>query len=122
MAFENIIFEQEGRVAVLTINRPEKRNALNKATRVEIAAVLNRLEQDKGVGVLVVTGASEKAFIAGSDLNEFGRMSPLEAYEFMDTLAQRLYTRLEQLDIPVIAMVNGLCLGAGEGQGAYLYW
>ena len=60
-----------------------------------------------------MTGASDKAFISGSDLNEFGRMSPLEAYEFMDTLAQRLYTRLEQLDIPVIAMVNGLCLGAG---------
>ena len=113
MAFENIILEQEGRVAVLTINRPEKRTSLNKATRVEIAAVINQLEQDKGVGVLVVTGASDKAFIAGSDLNEFGRMSPLEAYEFMDTLAQRLYTRLEQLDIPVIAMVNGLCLGAG---------
>ena len=79
MAFENIILEQEGRVAVLTINRPEKRNSLNKATRVEIAAVINQLEQDKGVGVLVVTGASDKAFIAGSDLNEFGRMSPLEA-------------------------------------------
>jgi enoyl-CoA hydratase len=53
------------------------------------------------------------AFIAGSDLNEFGRMSPLEAYEFLDTLAQRLYTRLQELDKPVIAMIDGLCLGAG---------
>jgi len=113
MEFKNIIFEKEGRVAILTINRPEKRNALNKATRLEIAAVLDQVEGDSEVGVLVVTGAGEKAFITGSDLNEFGRMSPLEVYEFMNTLGQRLYTRLEELDIPVIAMINGMCLGAG---------
>ncbi len=113
MPYENIIYERKGRVARLIINRPDKRNALNLATRREIAAVLDELEKDREVGVLIVTGAGEKAFISGSDLNEFGRMTPLEAYEFMDTLAQRLYTRLEELDIPVIAMINGLCLGAG---------
>lgn len=113
MEFENIIFEREDRVAILTFNRPDKRNALNKATRLEIATVLGRLEQDPDVGVLVLTGAGDKAFISGSDLNEFGRMSPLEAYDFLDNLAQRLYTRFEQLDVPVIAMVNGLCLGGG---------
>jgi len=113
MQLNYVIFEHKGRVAVLTINRPEKRNVLNRATRLEISAVLDRVERDPGVGVLVVTGAGDKAFIAGSDLNEFGRMSPLEAYEFLDTLAQRLYTRFEQLDIPVIAMINGLCLGGG---------
>jgi enoyl-CoA hydratase len=113
MTYENILYEKEGRVARLIINRPDKRNALNLATRREIAAVLDELEKDREVGVLVVTGAGDKAFISGSDLNEFGRMTPLEALEFMDTLAQRLYTRLEELDIPVIAMINGLCLGAG---------
>jgi enoyl-CoA hydratase len=113
MKFKYVRFEQEGRVAVLTINRPEKRNVLNKATRFEISSVIDKVKQDPGIGVLVVTGAGDKAFIAGSDLNEFGRMSPLEAYEFLDTLAQKLYTRFEQLDIPVIAMINGLCLGAG---------
>ncbi len=113
MAYENIVYEREGRVARLIVNRPHKRNALNLATRREIASVLEELEKDREVGVLVVTGAGDKAFISGSDLNEFGRMTPLEAYEFMDTLAQRLYTRLEELDIPVIAMINGLCLGAG---------
>ncbi len=111
--FKDVLFEQEGRVAFLTINRPDKRNALNKAIRLELTALLDCVEQDPGIGVLVVTGAGDKAFIAGSDLNEFGRMSPLEAYEFLDTLAQKLYTRFEQLDIPVIAMINGLCLGAG---------
>jgi len=113
MKFKYVRFEQEGRVAVLMINRPEKRNVLNKATRFEISSVIDNVKQDPGIGVLVVTGAGDKAFIAGSDLNEFGRMSPLEAYEFLDTLAQKLYTRFEQLDIPVIAMINGLCLGAG---------
>ena len=113
MAFENIIFEKEGRVAVLTINRPDKRNALNKASRLEIMTVLDSLEKDLELGVLVLTGAGDKAFISGSDLNEFGRMSPLEAYDFLDKLAQGLYTRFEKLDIPVIAMVNGLCLGGG---------
>ena len=113
MAFENIIFEKEGRVAVLTINRPDKRNALNKASRLEIVTVLDSLEKDLELGVLVLTGAGDKAFISGSDLNEFGRMSPLEAYDFLDKLAQGLYTRFEKLDIPVIAMVNGLCLGGG---------
>lgn len=113
MSYENILLEREDRIARLIINRPDKRNALNLATRREIAEVLDELEKDRDVGVLVVTGAGDKAFISGSDLNEFGRMTPLEAYDFMNTLAQRLYTRLEELDIPVIAMINGLCLGAG---------
>ena len=113
MEYRNILFEQEGRVAFLTVNRPEKRNTLNLETRREIAGVLLGLREDPGVGVLVVTGAGDKSFITGSDLNEFGRMAPLEALEFCDTLGQRLYHRLEELDIPVIAMINGLCLGGG---------
>ena len=113
MAFENIIFEQKGRIAVLSINRPEKRNSLNLATRKEIVQVLDTVSADPEVGVLVLTGEGDKAFIAGSDLNEFGRMSPLEAHQFLDTYAQRMYTRFEELDIPVIAMIHGLCLGGG---------
>ena len=114
MKFDNILFEKTGRVALLTINRPEKRNILNKATRLEIAEVQKQIEQDDSIGVLVITGAGDQAFLAGSDLNEFGLMEPLEAYQFLNTLAQRLYTRFEELDIPVIALINGLCLGAGS--------
>ncbi len=113
MEFKNIIFEQQGRVAVLTINRQEVRNALNLEARREIARVLDLVGRDPGIGVLVVTGTGDKAFISGSDLNEFGRMPPLEALEFCDTLGQRLYHRFEELDLPVIAMINGLCLGGG---------
>ncbi len=113
MKFENILFQKEGRVAILTINRPEKRNALNKAMRHEIREVQRLVEDDPEVGVLVITGAGDY-FAAGSDLNEFGRMEPLEAYHFLNTLAQRLYTRFEELEVPVIALINGLCLGAGN--------
>ncbi len=114
MEFEHIIFERQGRVAILTVNRPEKRNALNKAARLEIRQVQRLVADDPSIGVLLITGAGDKAFIAGSDLEEFGRMSPVEAYHFLGSLAQRLYTRFEELDIPVIALINGLCLGGGN--------
>lgn len=113
MSYENIVLEHEGRVVTIAINRPDKRNALNLATRREIARALDAIQSDTEVGVLVITGIGDKAFISGSDLNEFGRMSPLECYDFANTYGQRLYARLEELDIPVIAMINGLCLGGG---------
>lgn len=113
MDYVNILFEQEGPVAILSINRPDKRNALNLETRKEIAEVLDKVERDRAVHVLVVTGVGDKAFIAGSDLNELSKMSPLEVYEFGNSYGQRLYTRFEELPIPVIAMVNGLSLGGG---------
>ncbi len=114
MQFEQIKFERKGRVAVMTFNRPEKRNALNKAVRMEMDQVQRMAAEDDSIGCLVITGEGEKAFAAGSDLNEFGKMSPLEAYGFLDTMAQRLYTRFEELDLPVISLINGLCLGAGN--------
>ncbi len=113
MDLVNMTYRRQGRVAVAAFNRPEKLNALNKAARLELSRIIDEVGADPGVGVLVLAGEGDKAFVAGSDLNEFGRMSPLEAYEFLDTLAQRLYTRLEELDKPVIAMIDGLCLGAG---------
>ena len=113
MSYANILLEQEGPIAILSINRPEKRNAMNLATRREISAALDAIAVDDGIRVLVVTGVGEKAFIAGSDLTEFGRLSPLEVYEFGNTYGQRLYSRFEDLPIPVIAMVNGMSFGGG---------
>ena len=114
MEFEKIKFEKQGRVALMSFNRPHKRNALNKAVRVEMDQVQRMVASDDSIGCLVITGVGDKAFAAGSDLNEFGKMSPLEAYGFLDTMAQRLYTRFEELDLPVISLINGLCLGAGN--------
>lgn len=113
MEYSNILFEREGAVGILTINRPEKYNALNRETRSQILAVLNTVEQSPDIAVLVVTGAGEKAFVAGADIREMGEMGPLEVYAFAQTLGQRLYTRFEELPIPVIAMINGLALGGG---------
>ncbi len=113
MIYESILYEQEGRVATITINRPEKLNALNLSVRKEIAHLLDQLAVDDSVGCLIVTGAGEKSFISGSDLTELAKMSPLEVHHFANTMGQQLYARFEALNIPVIAMINGLCLGGG---------
>jgi enoyl-CoA hydratase len=113
MDFENIIYKKEEGISQLIINRPEKRNALNRATRLEMARALEDTEKDPAVKVLILSGAGEKAFISGSDLNELSKFSALEMEEFTATLGQRFYTRFEELDKPVIAMIDGLCLGGG---------
>ena len=113
MNFENIIYKKENGIAQIIINRPEKRNALNRATRLEIVDALDDTKGDTSVKVLVISGAGGKSFIAGSDLTELSTFSPIEMEEFTATIAQHLYTRFEQLEKPVITMINGLCLGGG---------
>ncbi|MCS6883851.1 MAG: enoyl-CoA hydratase-related protein [Acidobacteriota bacterium] len=109
--YENILLDIRGRVAVLTVNRPNKLNALNIATRSEIIAALDSLRANDEVRVLVVTGAGEKAFIAGADITEFAGRTALEQREVM--LAKRMFDAFEEFPKPVIAMINGFCLGGG---------
>jgi enoyl-CoA hydratase len=113
MPFENIVLEKQNGIARITINRPEKRNALNRATRLELIEALKDVENDPLVKVLILSGAGGKSFIAGSDLTDLSTFGPLEMQEFLATLAQGLYTRFEELEKPVIAMINGFCLGGG---------
>ena len=113
MDFKNIIYNKEHGIARLIVNRPEKRNALNRAARLELMTALEDTERDLSVKVLVVSGAGGKSFISGSDLTELSTFTPLEMEQFTSTLGQRFYTRFEQLDKPVIAMIDGLCLGGG---------
>lgn len=113
MDFQNLIYEKKDSVAWIVINRPDKRNALNRATRLEMARALEDAQSDSGIRVLILSGAGDKSFISGSDLTELANFTPLEMGRFMATLGQRFYTRFEQLEKPVIAMINGLCLGAG---------
>ncbi|SFM80030.1 enoyl-CoA hydratase/isomerase family protein [Thermodesulforhabdus norvegica] len=113
MAYENIIFEvKDPGVGLLTINRPKALNALNPGTLDEINDVIDTVEREGNVRVLVITGAGEKAFVAGADITEFPKMNALEAYLFA-LKGQKLFFRLEQLPVPVIACVNGFCLGGG---------
>jgi enoyl-CoA hydratase len=109
--YETLLLEKRERVAIITINRPEKRNALNIKTREEGAALLEELRSDTSVGVVVFTGAGDKAFIAGADIAEFaGRTSTMQRDVMM---IRSLFTAIDTFPKPVIAMVNGYCLGGG---------
>ena len=108
---DTVLMEQEGRVAILTINRPDKLNALNEQVRSEMLAHLERIEADDSIGVVVITGAGEKAFVAGADIGEFEGRSPIDQRDAMS--GTRIYDVMSTFPKPVIAMINGFCLGGG---------
>src|SRR5262245_34952346 len=110
MAYQNVLLETLDRIANLTINRPDKLNALNQLTRDEILQALDEL-QTTGVRVLVVTGAGDKAFIAGADIGEFEGRTALTQRDVMKQ--RRIFDAVEEFPKPVIAMINGFCLGGG---------
>jgi enoyl-CoA hydratase len=110
-SYETLLLERRDRVAIITINRPEKRNALNIQTREEGAALLEELRTDDSVGVVVFTGAGDKAFIAGADIAEFAGRTAAMQREVM--LGRSLFTAIDTFPKPIIAMINGYCLGGG---------
>ncbi|WXG43554.1 MAG: enoyl-CoA hydratase-related protein [Promethearchaeati archaeon SRVP18_Atabeyarchaeia-1] len=111
--YKNIILEKKDGIARLTVNRPQVYNALNPETMNEIADAIANVGKDASVKVLVITGAGEKAFVAGADINTFPTLTPKQAKTF-SRLGQVNITRaLELLPKPVIAAVNGLAYGGG---------
>ncbi len=106
-----VLLEREGRVAILTINRPKKLNALNQEVRDLSLQYLEEIENDDSVGVVVVTGAGDKSFIAGADISEFEGRSPFDQREAMRF--PRVFDVMANFPKPVIAMINGFCLGGG---------
>ena len=114
MELQNILYiKEENGAAKIVVNRPEVRNALNRATRQEIRNVIEDISKDQNIRAVIITGAGDKAFISGADINELKVASPTEIETFANTLGQQLYSNIENLDVPVIAMINGFCLGAG---------
>ena len=112
MNWENILLEKEDAIAVVTINRPKALNALNAATLSELDLVFTGLAADSTVSVVIVTGAGEKAFVAGADIAFMQKLTALEAREFA-LLGQAVLNKIENLPQPVIAAVNGFALGGG---------
>ena len=110
--YENLQVEQDGAVAVVTVNRPKVLNALNGATLRELNDLFTRLSSDESVRGVILTGAGPKAFVAGADINELKANTPLSAKD-VARFGQLLFLRIERLGKPVIAAVNGFCLGGG---------
>lgn len=112
MAFSNLLVEDEGAIRRITLNRPDKLNALNLATLTELHTAFEAAGADAGIRVVVLTGAGPKAFVAGADIAEMNGLSPVQARDF-SRHGQRLMSRIEQLGKPVVAMINGFALGGG---------
>jgi len=112
MTFQNLLVCDRGPVRRITINRPDKLNALDRATIGELHSAFDQAAQDTAVRVVVITGAGEKAFIAGADISELATVTALQALEF-SRHGQALMTRIERLRKPVIACIQGFALGGG---------
>jgi len=112
MTFENLIVDVNDRIARVTVNRPKVLNALNEKTVREIHAVFASLRENAEVGLVILTGAGEKAFVAGADINELALMTPLQG-EASSKLGQAALREIETLGKPVIAAINGFALGGG---------
>ena len=114
MEFNTIIYAKDEKgIAKITINRPEVRNALNKVTRQELRQAVEKINKDKDIRVAIITGAGDKSFISGADLTEFKDATPTMIEKHAATIGQQLFTDIENLRVPVIAMINGYCFGGG---------
>jgi enoyl-CoA hydratase len=112
VSFENLMISDAGGIRTITINRPEKLNALNVTTVGELGIAITEVENDATIDAVVITGAGDKAFVAGADISELATLGPVEAKEFA-LRGQAVFSRLERLNKPVIAAVNGYALGGG---------
>ena len=112
MSYKNLLLEIKNNVAVVTINRPDKLNALNGDTINELEDVFSSIKNNTEVFVAIVTGSGEKAFVAGADISELNKLDVLSAKEFSEK-GNRVFRQIENLGKPVIAAVNGFALGGG---------
>lgn len=112
MAYENLLVERAGAVLTVTINRPDKLNALNTQTVIELDQAMEAARTDADVRVVILTGSGEKSFVAGADINELAVQSPVSGREHARS-GQAVFDRIERLGKPVVAAINGFALGGG---------
>jgi enoyl-CoA hydratase len=112
MVYENILVEKKDKIAIVTVNRPKVLNALSTKTFLELADAFEGLRKDKDVAVVILTGAGEKAFVAGADISEFASFTPDDARDY-GRLGWRTMLAIEKLGKPVIGAINGFALGGG---------
>src|SRR5215467_8475506 len=112
MSFDNLLLDRDGAVAIITINRPAVLNALNSPTTDELRRAILQLKHDNSVRVVIITGAGEKAFVAGADINELAALKPAEGKEHAQQ-GQHVFDLIENMGKPVIAAINGFALGGG---------
>ena len=112
MTFENLLIERDDAVAIITFNRPKVLNALNTQTLTDLSNAIAAFKADRGVRAVVITGAGEKSFVAGADINELAVQTPVEGKEHARR-GQAIFDAIEQMGKPVIAAINGFALGGG---------
>jgi enoyl-CoA hydratase len=112
MPYENLLYEKKEQIAYITFNRPKVLNALNRKTVEELADALSAARDDAEVRVLILTGAGEKSFVAGADINELAQRTPVDGADF-SLFGQGVFRMLETMGKPSIAAINGFALGGG---------
>ncbi|HMN18323.1 MAG: enoyl-CoA hydratase-related protein [Ignavibacteriales bacterium] len=112
MDYKNLLLNVNQNIGLITINRPDKLNALNRETLTELKVVLEKLRSDENIFVVIITGSGEKAFIAGADISEINKLNMLEGKKFAE-FGQSVFSLIEKFEKPVIAAVNGFALGGG---------
>lgn len=113
MSYQNIVAEHEDHLGFITINRPKKLNALNKATIDELHDAFVTLDEDQDIRVIIITGSGDKAFVAGADISEFADFDSAEGKELAAKGQRQLFDLVENLSTPTIAAINGFALGGG---------
>ena len=113
MSYNNLTVERENKVALITINRPQALNALNKETISELSSAFDEMNKDSSVRCVILTGSGEKSFVAGVDIKEFSDFGTEKAEELARNGQEILFNKIENMQKPVIAAVNGFALGGG---------
>lgn len=112
MELKNLLYKVKNKIAIVTVNRPEKLNSLNHETLTELDVVIENIKMDDSVLAAIITGSGEKAFIAGADISELKNLNSETGKKFSE-FGQSVFDKIENLDKPVIAAVNGFALGGG---------